>query len=378
MKYIIKRIICVILCAMLAIPSYASELTGQYDAKSVILIEAETGRVLYEDNADERLAPASVTKIMTLLLIFEAISDGAVRLDEYVPVSEYAASMGGSQVFLKVGERMTADEMIKSIAVASANDCAVAMAEFICGSEGAFVARMNERAAQLGMTSTHFENATGLDDTVSDHMTTARDIAAMSRELLKHEKIFSYTTIWMDTIRNGQFGLTNTNKLIRFYPGANGLKTGSTSKAGFCISATAKRDGMQLIAVVMASSTSSARNECAKLLLDFGFANYSVVSYDGAELPPIRVKGAYEDELSISQGGFFTLLSKADTKNVTYEIDVPPYISAPIEKGQRVGCVRYMLNGEVIGESDVTANEDIPKIGYLKLLTELIKCFFGA
>lgn len=378
MKYIIKRVICVILCAVLVIPSYASELTGQYDAKSVILIEAETGRVLYEDNADERLAPASVTKIMTLLLIFEAISDGAVRLDEYVPVSEYAASMGGSQVFLKVGERMTADEMIKSIAVSSANDCAVAMAEFICGSEGAFVARMNERAAQLGMTSTHFENATGLDDTVSDHMTTARDIAAMSRELLKHEQIFNYTTIWMDTIRNGQFGLTNTNKLIRFYPGANGLKTGSTSKAGFCISATAKRDGMQLIAVVMASSTSSARNECAKLLLDFGFANYSVVSYEGAGLPPIRVKGAYEDELSISQGGFFTLLSKADTKNVTYEIDVPPYISAPIEKGQKVGCVRYMLNGEVIGESDVTANEDIPKIGYLKLLTEFIKCFFGA
>ena len=352
-----------------------AELSGQYDAKSVILIEAQTGKVLYEDNADEPLPPASVTKIMTLLLICEALERGDIKLTDEVPVSENAASMGGSQVFLKVGEKMTVDEMLKSITVASANDCAVAMAEFIAGSEASFVSRMNERAEQLGMTNTCFENPTGLDDTTKKHLTSARDIAIMSRELMKHSVIFDYTTIWMDTIRNGQFGLTNTNKLIRFYDGANGLKTGSTAKAKFCISAAAKRDGMQLICVVMASSTSSARNECAKLLLDHGFANYGMVNYSPANLPPIAVKGAVTDEISVSHTGFSTLLGKSDTKKVTYEIDVPESLTAPIEKGQTVGSIKYILNGEVIGKSDITADSDAPRIGFFQMLTYMIKSF---
>ncbi len=368
-------VLCIILTVSFALHPFCAELSGQYDAKSVILIEAQTGKVLYEDNADEPLPPASVTKIMTLLLICEALDRGDIKLTDEVPVSENAASMGGSQVFLKVGEKMTVDEMLKSITVASANDCAVAMAEFIAGSEVSFVSKMNERAEQLGMTNTYFENPTGLDDTVKKHLTSARDIAIMSRELLKHSVIFDYTTIWMDTIRNGQFGLTNTNKLIRFYDGANGLKTGSTAKAKFCISAAAKRDGMQLICVVMASSTSSARNECAKLLLDHGFANYGVVSYFPASLPPIAVKGAVADEVSVSHTGFSTLLGKSDTKKVTYEIDVPESLTAPIEKGQTVGSIKYILNGEVIGQSDITADGDVPRIGFFQMLTYMIRSF---
>ena len=374
-----KSFLCSVLCISLVFTASlhicGAEFSGQYDAKSVILIEAQTGRVLYEDNADQPLPPASVTKIMTLLLICEAVDRGDIKLTDEVQVSENAASMGGSQVFLKVGEKLTVDEMLKSITVASANDCAVAMAEFISGSEAAFVLKMNERAEQLGMTNTYFENPTGLDDTVEKHLTSARDISIMSRELLKHQLIFDYTTIWMDTIRNGQFGLTNTNKLIRFYDGANGLKTGSTSKAKFCISATAKRDGMQLICVVMASSTSSARNECAKLLLDYGFANYGVVNYSPASLPPIAVKGASVDEVSVSHTGFSTLLGKSDTKKVTYEIDVPESLTAPIKAGQTVGSVKYILNGEIIGQSDITADRDVPRIGFFQMLTYMIKSF---
>lgn len=376
-----KTAVCIVLvCTFfvnLCVLSYGAEFSGDYDAKSVILIEASTGKVLYEDNADEMLPPASVTKIMTLLLICEALENGDIKLEDKVPVSEYAASMGGSQVFLKPGEDITVDEMLKAITVSSANDCAVAMAEFIAGSETAFVARMNERAEQLGMKNTCFENPTGLDDTVTRHLTTARDISIMSRELMTHPVILNYTTIWMDTIRQGQFGLTNTNKLIRFYNGANGLKTGSTSKAKFCISAAAKRDGMQLIAVVMASSTSAARNECAKLLLDFGFANYGVVNYQPSALPPIKVKGAAVDELSVSHMGFSSLLSKGDVKKITYETELEDTVAAPVKKGDKVGCVKYMLNGKVIGTSDITADADVPRIGFLQMLVYMFRSFLN-
>lgn len=376
-----KTFLCTVLVCVIAVSfcvfPYGAELSGQYDAKSVILVEAKTGKVLYEDNADERLPPASVTKIMTLLLICESLENGDISLDDKVPVSEHASSMGGSQVFLKPGEEITVDEMLKAITVSSANDCAVAMAELIAGSEAAFVLKMNERAEQLGMTNTHFENPTGLDDTVKDHLTTARDISIMSRELLGHPIILNYTTIWMDTIREGQFGLTNTNKLIRFYSGANGLKTGSTSKAKFCISATAKRDGMQIIAVVMASPTSAERNECAKLLLDFGFANYGVVEYQSSPLPPVTVKGAVIDEVSVSHGGFSSLLPKGDVKKVTYEIELPQEVTAPLKKGDKLGCVKYMLNGEVIGTSDITADADVPKIGFLQMLIYMFKSFLN-
>ena len=223
----------------------------KFEAKSVILMEAETGEILYEMNADQPLPPASVTKIMTILLVMEAIDNGKIMLTDNVNISNTAANMGGSQVYLKVGEQMTVDELLKCVVVASANDAAAALAEYCSGSIEAFVIKMNEKAKELGMVNTHFENTNGLDDTTENHVTSARDIAIMSKELLKHEKIFDYTTIWRDTIRNGAFELTNTNRLIRYYKGSTGLKTGSTSKAGFCISATAERNGLHLIAVIM-------------------------------------------------------------------------------------------------------------------------------
>ena len=245
------------------------------DCRSAILMDASTGKVLYEQNADEPLPPASVTKIMTLLIIMEAIEAGRINYSDMVTASAHACSMGGSQIYLKEGEQMSVEDLIKSIVIASANDAAVALAEFVSGSESAFVTQMNERARALGMENTNFENTNGLDDTVENHTISAKDIAIMSRELIRYPKILEYSSTWMDTVRDGAFTLTNTNRLVRFYKGATGLKTGSTSKAGFCISATANRDGMHLIAVVMGSSTRDERNQSATALLDHGFANFA-------------------------------------------------------------------------------------------------------
>ncbi len=355
--------------------SYAADFSEELDCKSAILIEQSTGRVLYEKNADEKLPPASVTKIMTLLLIFEALERGQFTFDDPVSVSEYASSMGGSQVYLKVGEQMSVSDMIKSVTVASANDCAVALAEFVCGSEASFVSKMNERATQLGMVNTTFKNVTGLDDTDSDHLTTARDIALMSAELLKHEDIFKYTTIWMDTIRDGQFGLTNTNKLIRFYSGANGLKTGSTSKAKFCISATAKRDGMQLIAVIMASPSSDVRNQCAKKLLDYGFANYGIYRAEPDTLDPLPVTGANIPNVSVSHAGTSVLLEKSKLKDVRFEISLPETVAAPIKQGETVGEVNFYCGDEKISAVDITADCDVEKISYFQMLWSMVKKF---
>ena len=259
-----KRILSVIISLTMIIPSFVFCVSADepfaLDAKSAILMEAESGTVLFEQNADEALPPASVTKIMTLLLVMEAIDNGTLKLDDMIRTSTNASSMGGSQVYLKEGEEMSAEDMIKSVVISSANDAAVALAEHIAGSEELFVTKMNEKAKALGMKNTNFENTNGLDDTAENHVISARDIAIMSRELIGHKKILEYSSIWMDSIRDGAFGLTNTNRLIRFYKGANGLKTGSTSKAGFCISATAERDGMTLIAVVMGSPTRDIRN----------------------------------------------------------------------------------------------------------------------
>ena len=259
------------------------------NCRAAILMDAATGKVLYEQNADEALPPASVTKIMTLLLVMEAVDDGRIALSDTVTVSAHAASMGGSQVYLKEGETMCVEEMLKCVVIASANDCAVALAEFVAGSEEAFVAAMNARAAELGMMNTKFENTNGLDDTATAHLTSARDIAIMSRALIAHPKILEYSGIWMDTIRDGAFGLTNTNRLVRFYPGCTGLKTGSTAKAKFCISATAERDGLSLICVIMAADTRDIRNAAATQLLDFGFANYAAYHGEAGErVLPVR------------------------------------------------------------------------------------------
>lgn len=368
-----KRVFAFVLTIVIlfsAVP-ISAENEMQFDAKSVILMEASTGKVLYESNADEALPPASVTKIMTLLIVMEAVESGKIKLDDMVSVSNNAASMGGSQVYLEPGEQMSVDEMIKCVVVSSANDAAVALAEHVSGSEELFVERMNERAKELGMVNTVFENTNGLDDSVSRHVTSARDIAIMSRELIAHPKILEYSSIWMDTIRDGAFTLTNTNRLIRFYSGANGLKTGSTSKAGFCISATALRDNMQLIAVVMGAPNRDTRNEIAKKLLDYGFANYTVKSFDSAELEPMRLLGGLKNECRIGYGEFKTVVDKGSAGKIEAAITLPENITAPVKTGDVVGEISYTLNGEEIGKTNVYALESVDKIGYFEILSRI-------
>ena len=345
------------------------------DCASAVLMEAETGTVLYNKNGSEALPPASVTKIMTLLLVMEAIDDGKLALTDTLQISEYAASMGGSQVYLEPGEMMSVEDLIKSVVISSANDAAVTLAEAVAGSETAFIGMMNEKAAALGMNNTVFENATGLDDTTVNHVTSALDIAIMSRELISHPLILQYSSIWMDSIRGGAFGLTNTNRLIRFYSGATGLKTGSTSKAKFCISATACRDGMHLIAVIMGAPTRDVRNEAAKKLLDHGFANYAVYRDEGQNGPDIKVKGGVEDLCHTSYPSFSALLSKGDSSKVTKEIETNDYLRAPVKKGELSGVVRYFADGKMIASVDVICTDSVDKIGFFTLLGRMIASF---
>ena len=334
------------------------------NCKGAILMEASTGRVLYEQNADEALPPASVTKIMTLLLVMEAIDAGKIKLDDTVTTSERAAAMGGSQIYLEVGEQMSVEDMLKSVIIASANDAACALAEFVAGSETAFVKAMNDKAQELGMNNTVFENTNGLDDTAKSHLTSARDIAIMSAELIKHKKILEYSSIWMDTVRNGLFGLTNTNRLIRYYNGCTGLKTGSTDKAGFCISATAERDGVSLICVIMGAETRDIRNQAATSLLDWGFANYGVFEHTPRELEPIGVMGGVEDRVGVKYEPFSFVTEKANVGKIKYKIELPEYASAPIKQGEKVGEVVFTLDGKEIGRTPIVAAVDVEKMGF--------------
>jgi D-alanyl-D-alanine carboxypeptidase (penicillin-binding protein 5/6) len=366
-----NAVVFLILFALLSVLMPVSAYDLDLNAVSVLLMEASTGRVLYESNDDEKLPPASVTKIMTLLLVMEAVDEGIVKLDDIVRISENAASMGGSQVYLAPGEDMSLEDLLKAVVVSSANDAAVALAEYIAGSEEAFVARMNERAAELGMENTCFENTNGLDDTTENHVTTARDIAIMSAELLRHPKILEYSSIWMDTIRNGAFTLTNTNRLIRFYNGANGLKTGSTSKAKFCISATAKRNGMQLIAVIMAAPTRDIRNEAAKKLLDYGFANYMYVNKEAGSAGNIRIVGGIKADCKTEYNNFNAVLDRGANKEIESKITLTDKISAPVTRGDVVGLIEYIRDGQKIGEVEIKAAEDIARIGFFGLFGKL-------
>lgn len=344
------------------------------ECKSAILLEANTGTVLYEKNADESLPPASVTKIMTLLLVMEAIEDGKVKYQDMVRASANACSMGGSQIYLRENEEMTVEDMLKSVIIASANDAAVALAEHICGSEDAFVEQMNIKAGKLGMENTHFENTNGLDDTVQNHVTSARDIAIMSRELIKYPKVTEYSSIWMDSIRNGSFGLTNTNRLIRFYKGATGLKTGSTDKAGFCISATAKRDDMSLICVVMGAETRDIRNSIATKLLDYGFNNYRVFNADSERIEGIPILSGEKASFAAEYPAVSIVVPK-ETGKIRAGINVVGNIKAPIKKGDIVGLVSYTDGKEEICQVDIIAVESVEKSsfwGIFKLFLE--KC----
>ena len=384
MKTLLKSIsllLCVI-TVLLSLPSTSSAAAVEdkapfdVDALSALLMDSATGEVLYAKNAAEALPPASVTKIMTLLLVMEAIDAGQLSLEDKVQVSEYAASMGGSQVYLEPGEEMKCEDLLKSVIIASANDAAVTLAERVSGSVQAFVVRMNERAKELGMESSSFENPTGLDDNVTNHVTSAYDIALMSRELLKHKKILEYTSIWMDTIRDGAFGLTNTNRLIRFYSGATGLKTGSTSKAKFCISATAERDGMHLIAVIMGAPNRDSRNVTAKRLLDYGFANYRYVFREAGDSGEMKVLGGVSDNVKLTHGEFGTVLEKGEAANGIEEVvKLPESIDAPVKAGDVVGTIDYKAGDTVIGSVEISAAENVARIGFGGLLARMFGCF---
>ncbi len=345
------------------------------NCKSAVLMEASTGRILFEQNPAEAMPPASVTKIMTLLLVMEAMEEGKLTWEDTITASSHATSMGGSQIYLKEGEQMSARDLIKSVVIASANDAAVALAEHVAGSEEAFVKRMNERANELGMTATHFENTNGLDDTAQNHVTSAKDIAIMSRALIAHPEILEYSSIWMDTIRNGAFGLTNTNRLVRFYRGCNGLKTGSTSKAGFCVSVTAEREGMTLICVVMGAETRDIRNAAATQLLDWGFANYGLYSCEAGEEAPLRVTGGEVPTVPIGYPSFSCVLPKGEVASVEKAVQLPDSVAAPIRQGESVGTVTFISKGKTIGEVPIVATETSEKIGYWGLFVRMLSRF---
>ena len=359
------------------LPLTAKAANMEIEAKSALLMDVATGTILYEQNAHETLAPASVTKVMTMLLIMEAIDSGKIGWGDTVTASEEAAAKGGSQVYLKVGESMTVEEMVKSIAVSSANDCACAMAEHLAGSEGAFVEMMNARAKELGMEDTHFVNCTGLDDDpeASAHKTSAHDIALMSRELLKnHPDITRFTTIWMDTIRDGAFGLSNTNKMVRFYNGCTGLKTGFTQSAGYCLSASAEREGLTLIAVVMGCETSQKRFAACKSMLDYGFANFALVTPELPEEAIVPVKLGIADSIKAVPAEDGTMLiDKGQKSSVTTEVTLDAEVTAPVSQGQRLGTMTVKAGEQVLKEIPLIAENAVPQLTWGQMLMRILK-----
>ena len=352
----------------------AAEAGLNLSCTSAVLMEKETGAVLLEENAHEKLEPASVTKIMTLLLVMEAVDSGQLSKDDPVTVSAYAAGMGGSQVYLEEGEQMPVSEMIKCVTVVSGNDCAVALAEHLAGSEGAFVTRMNQRAQELGMADTNFLNCTGLP--AQGHVTSAHDIALMSRELIRnHPSIREYTTIWMDSIRNGEFGLTNTNRLVRFYEGATGLKTGYTSSAHYCMSATAERDGMELIAVVMKSPTSNQRFDDAKALLDYGFANYAMVPvYPEVPLAPVDVLLGVQAQVQPQlERDCRLLVRKGEEGQVTTRLSMAQDVEAPVEKGQTLGQLEVYVGDELRDAIPILSSQQVDRLSVPGIFSRMLR-----
>ena len=376
-----KRIVCLalVLSLMILPCAYAQPLSGDdigIDAPSAILMEKQTGTVLYEKDADKRLSPASVTKIMTMLLIVEAIESGKTSVDSIVTASERAASFGGSCVYLEEGEQMSVSEMLKCIAVVSANDCAVAMSEFLCGSEEQFVKRMNARAAELKMQNTHFTNCTGLFDD-SEHYTSARDIAIMSRELIKHDMIKEYTTIWMDSIRDGEFELTNTNRLVKRYAGCTGLKTGYTSGAMYCLSATAEREGREFIAVVMHCGSIDSRNTDAAKLLDYAFANFAVYPRTDGQPPVLSVELGRAKTVRTRYAGDEYVLSDKGRGEAKYALTVPERLRAPVREGDSVGILTVTIDGKKVDEIDVIAAETVEKLNFFGIFALLAGSIFA-
>ena len=362
--------------SLLIFPASAEEPEINVKAKAAVLMDAASGKVLYAMNEHERLYPASVTKIMAMLLFAEAIDSGRMTLEETVTASDVAAGKGGSQIWLREGEQMTVDELLRATAIGSANDACTALGEHLAGSEEAFVKMMNDRAAELGMENTHFDNCSGLDDDTETHLTTAYDIAVMSRELLGHDFIRNYTTVWMDTLRGGETELVNTNKLVRFYKGTTGLKTGTTTKAGHCLSASAERDGLHLVAVVLGAENSTDRFESAKALLNYGFANYERVTIEiPAELiTEVRVIKGYESTLLPEVRGVGQITLRAgERKKIETEVELPADVEAPVEENQIIGTLRLKIGDEIIKEYPLVSAGEVRKLTFLDVLERFFK-----
>lgn len=373
MKRAVGFLAALVLTVGLVRPCWGVELT--LTSHAALLMEKSTGEILYAQNEHDALPPASVTKIMTVLLTMEAIDSGRIALDDMVTVSAYAAGMGGSQVFLAEGEQMSVDDLLKAVCVSSGNDAAVALAEHVAGVTELFVEQMNNRARELGMKDTHFVNCTGL--TAEGHLTSAHDIALMSRELLLHHpEVRNYTTIWMDTLRSGTFGLSNTNKLIRFYEGATGLKTGFTQEAGYCISATAERDGMELIAVIMKGTTSDSRNADAKMLLNYGFSTYTLTDIQPEEpLPvlPVTLGAADTVTLTLPEEGRTLLLEKSRSGGLTQTVELPETVAAPVQAGQQVGTLTVQQDGAALLTVPIVAAETVEKLSWGQMTRHMLQ-----
>ena len=377
MKKLLSTILClIVIMSTFTISAFAENETSlTLDAKSAILMEQTTGKILYAQNEHERLYPASVTKIMTILLVTEALDSGKIALTDVVTASTNAASKGGSQIWLKEGEQMTVEELLRASVIASANDACTALGEHIAGSEEAAVKMMNDRAKELGMNDTHFDNCTGLDDDSTTHLTSAYDIAIMSKELLSHERIKSYSTVWMDSLRDGATQLVNTNKLVRFYKGTTGLKTGTTSKAGHCISASAERNGLHLIAVIMGSSTGAERFESAKTLLNWGFANYETVTptLDESLMTEVNVIKGIENTVKPYCDNIKPVILKSGMKGkLEAVVDLAAEVEAPVEENQTLGTVRFTVDGEAVCEYKLKAERSVRRLKLSDILIRLI------
>lgn len=374
MKKILSVILSILLCAFCTLPVFCEENNALLDsltAKSCVLMDLSSGEILLAKNENEKLPPASITKIMTLLLCFETIDNGTLRLEDTVAASTNASQKGGSQIWLKENETMTVNDLLKATVIASANDACTALGEKIAGDETSFVVMMNERAKELGLKNTNFENCSGLDDTAENHYSSALDIAIMSRELMKHEKIKEYTGIWMDSLRGGETQLVNTNKLIRFYEGATGLKTGTTSKAGHCISATAERNGVKLCAVILGADTGDHRFEEAKKLLNYGFANYALFTpvFDETLITNVNVlygKTNYIVPTVIPAQS--SLLPKGSETTVTQRVDLCTSVEAPVEKGQTLGYIYYEIDGKEIVKSTIISEESVERKTFMYIM----------
>lgn len=375
-----KKLLCIILSILfiLLTPTiiYGAEVDDKsVKAKSVILMDLDSGTVLYAKDEYEHLSPASVTKIMSILLVLESLDNGTIKLSDKVTASKNAVSMGGSQIWLEEGETMTVDELLKAVVVASANDACTALGEYIGGSSTGFVQMMNDRAKSLKLKNTNFENCTGLDDSVKNHYSCAYDLAVIAKEVMKHNRVLDYTKIWLDSLRNGETELNNTNKLVKSYDGITGLKTGTTSNAGFCICATASRDNMNLVAVVLGSDTSEHRFETASYLLDYGFANYESVTpkFDKSKIKPVKIINGYDKKITPVPANDSKILIEKGDKEFTYKYDIDKTATAPIKKGQSLGEIRIMSNKKVVSKVKLVSNQDVCKIDFYTIFRHLIR-----